>query len=80
MNLVILLVCSNGTFFQNQLLNRLLILRNHFLARRIFKIGSLDMFCTEPSFRFCKPLKFGDLIHGRNKYVFLWFEVDVESF
>lgn len=38
------------------------------------------MFCTEPSFRFCKPLKFGDLIHGRNKYVFLWFEVDVESF
>ena len=53
MNLLILQACSSKTHFQNRLRN----LTFHF-AEPAFKIGSLNLFNTEPTFRYHKCLKF----------------------
>ena len=60
-SLVTLQTCSKGTYFRTRLPNLSLFLPNLFLAEPIFKIGSLNLFNMEPTFRYHKILKFQGL-------------------
>ena len=61
MNSVTLQPCINGSSLQNRIENLSLILRKLFLAEPIIKIGSLNLFSTEPMFRYRVILKFRGL-------------------
>ena len=56
-NCVVLQACNNGSYLRNRLRNVLLI-----LEKPIFKIGSLHLSNTEPTFRYGEMLKFWGLI------------------
>lgn len=58
MNSVILQVYNDRIYLQNRLRNLQLISGNPFLAELIFKIGSLNLFDTETTFRYCNLIKF----------------------
>ena len=49
-NSVVHKACSKGFYLRNRLKNALLILQNLYLAQPIFKIGSLNLFSTEPNY------------------------------
>ena len=70
---VILQVCSNEAYLQKQLRNLSSVLWNSFVAEPIFKIGSLNLFSAEPTFRFRKCWNFETWISSL--YVVLWNQV-----
>ena len=65
-NSVVHKACSKGFYLRNRLKNALLILQNLYLAQPIFKIGSLNLFSTEPNFCYCEILKFQRPVNGIN--------------
>ena len=58
------LICnySNRIYLQNWLRNLSLIVRNLFLAEFIFKIGSINLLSTEPTFLYRGILKFRGMV------------------